>query len=78
MHWYNEEHHHWGLALLTPSDVHHGRTALVLAERQRVLDLAYAAHPERFVHGRPTVPKPPTEVWINQPGREVVIKEPTQ
>ena len=78
MHWYNEEHHHSGLALLTPSDMHHERAGQVLAERQRVLDLAYAAHPERFVRGRPTVPQPRAEVWINQPGKELEIEEPTQ
>src|SRR5512139_2343239 len=31
--WYNEEHHHSGLELLTPSDVHHGRAAQRLAAR---------------------------------------------
>ncbi len=36
-------------------------------QRQRVLDAAYAAHPERFVHGRPKVPEPPRAVWINPP-----------
>jgi putative transposase len=76
-HWYNVEHHHSGLALLTPNDVHHGRVGAVLAKRQRSLDLAHAAHPERFVNGRPIVPKPPKEVWINQPGRELVIEEKT-
>jgi len=29
--WYNDEHHHTGLALLTPADVHHGRAAARLA-----------------------------------------------
>jgi hypothetical protein len=34
------------------------------------LDAAYAAHPERFVGGRPTPPELPKEVWINQPKKE--------
>jgi putative transposase len=67
MHWYNEEHYHSGLALLTPSDVHHGRAAAIVEARQRVLDLAHAAHPERFVRGVPKHHQPPTEVWINRP-----------
>ena len=76
--WYNAEHHHSGLALLTPSDVHHERTTTVIAKRQRVMDLAHSAHPERFVQGRPRVAAPPTEVWINQPGGELVVEGATQ
>ncbi len=65
--WYNHHHHHSGIAMLTPAQLHHGQAQAVLAQRQRVLDAAYAAHPERFVHGRPTVPQPPHAVWINPP-----------
>lgn len=39
----------------------------VLAQRQAALDAAYAAHPERFVRGRPVVPSLPDKVWINKP-----------
>ena len=67
MHWYNEVHYHSALALLTPSDVHHRRAGAVVEARQRVLDVAYAAHPERFVRGAPTHQQPPEEVWINRP-----------
>jgi putative transposase len=67
MRWYNEEHYHSGIALLTPSDLHHGRAPAIVAARQRVLDAAYAAHPERFVRGAPIHQQPPTEVWINKP-----------
>ena len=65
--WYNEEHHHSGLGLLTPETVHYGRAERVLEQRQEVLAEAYAAHPERFVGGSPTPPPVPEEVWINQP-----------
>ena len=68
--WYNDEHHHTGLALLTPADVHHGRAAAILTERQAVLQRAYAAHPERFVKGPPTVLQLPPAVWINPPQPE--------
>jgi len=67
MHWYNEEHYHSGIALLTPSDLHHGRAPAIVAARQRTLDAAYARHPERFVRGAPTHQQPPAEVWINRP-----------
>jgi putative transposase len=67
VHWYNHEHYHSGLALQTPVTVHRGEVAQVVRQRQRILDMAYAAHPERFVTGVPTVPQPPQEVWINQP-----------
>jgi putative transposase len=65
--WYNHEHHHSGLELLTPADVHYGRAEILLAQRQAVLQRAYAEHPERFVNGVPTVSAPPVAVWINPP-----------
>jgi len=65
--WYNDDHHHGGLAFLTPADVHFGRIEDVLDRRQRALDCAYAANPERFTRGRPIAKQPPTEVWINKP-----------
>lgn len=69
-HWYNQEHRHSGLALLTPATVHFGRTGEVLAQRAQVLTTAYRAHPERF-NGRPPVLKaPPDQVWINPPGND--------
>jgi len=67
--WYNQEHRHTGLGLMTPETVHYGRVESVRRKRQEVLDAAYAAHPERFVGGRPTPPQLPKEVWINQPAK---------
>jgi putative transposase len=66
-HWYNQEHRHSGISLLTPAMVHFGESPIVLAQRQAVLDAAYQAHPDRFVR-RPPKPLPlPSEVWINRP-----------
>jgi putative transposase len=65
--WYNTEHHHSGIGLLTPADVHFGRAAGRVAARAEVLALAYAAHPERFVRGMPHPAPVPTAVWINPP-----------
>jgi putative transposase len=65
--WYNVEHHHSGIGLLTPADVHFGRVGQITTARQEVLSSAYAAHPERFVRKPPTPPAPPDAVWINKP-----------
>jgi hypothetical protein len=65
--WYNIEHHHSGIGLLTPADVHRGRAASRIAARAEVLASAYAAHPERFVRGVPQPAAAPTAVWINPP-----------
>lgn len=66
-HWYNEQHYHSGIALLTPADVHFGRAPAIITARQVVLDSAYAEHPERFVRSAPRHPTPPPVVWINPP-----------
>lgn len=68
--WYNFDHHHWGLALCTPAQVHHGQVDAVIAHRQHVLDTAYTAHPERFVRRPPIAKRPPDEAWINRPTEE--------
>jgi putative transposase len=65
--WYNDEHRHSGIAYLTPSDVHYGRAAEVIARRQQVLTEAHHAHPERFPRGMPKAQQLPTAVWINPP-----------
>lgn len=74
--WYNYEHHHSGIGLLTPADVHFGRAQAVLDQRQQVLQAAYFKNPERFVKGV-SVPAPlPTTVWINPP-KNLALSEPT-
>lgn len=68
--WYNHQHHHSGLGLMTPAMVHHGQAPQILAHRQLVLDAAYSAHPERFVRKPPKPPELPAQVWINKPSLE--------
>jgi hypothetical protein len=70
--WYNTEHHHSGLGLLTPEVVHSQRAEQVRGRRQETLDIAYAAHPERFVRKTPQPPALPTEVWINPPPKSEI------
>jgi putative transposase len=67
--WYNEEHYHEGVGMLTPATVHYGQAEQVLAARHEVLQAAYAKHPERFVRGCPQRQQPPVAVWINPPER---------
>jgi putative transposase len=65
--WYNHEHHHSGLGLMTPAAVHYDLAEEIYEQRRQVLAAAYAAYPERFVGGEPTPPRWPDEVWINRP-----------
>ena len=66
-HWYNHEHRHSGLGFHTPASVHFGQAGQVQLERVRVLQAAYAAHPERFVRHLPLPPPLPGPAWINKP-----------
>ena len=65
--WYNHEHHHSGLGLLTPFEVHFGKAELKREQRAVVLRGAFEKNPERFVRGLPRPPALPTQVWINKP-----------
>ena len=67
--WYNTEHHHVGLGLFTPHDVHYGLAAVKRARRAEVLATAFTRHPDRFPHGRPQPQALPTAVWINPPAK---------
>jgi Integrase core domain len=53
--WYNHEHHHSGIALLTPDMLHYGRAENVIEQRQNVLDQGYTRNPERFVRSPPSI-----------------------
>jgi len=81
MQWYNCEHYHSGIGMLTPFQVHHGFQDTVLNHRSTVLQQAYQRNPERFVRGCPMVKSVPQEVWINKPyvekqtAKEVSLKK---
>jgi len=76
--WYNDEHHHGGLGLLTPHQVHHGLGAARVAGRSLTLAAAFKATPERFPHGLPRPPQLPTAAWINKPKAAPEISSPLQ
>ena len=75
--WYNQDHHHAGIGLLTPDQVHYGQVDAVHAARQNTLDQAFRESPERFVKKAPTPPDKPTAAWINPPTPKTVPEMPT-
>ncbi len=70
--WYNQHHHHLGIGLMTPDQVHYGQAAEIHAARHKTLDQAFRANPNRFVNKAPQPPQKPTAVWINPPTRKLV------
>jgi putative transposase len=76
--WYNGEHRHSGIGLMTPEMVHYGEAELVTSQRQNVLASAFDEHPERFVRGMPMPPSLPEAAWINKPkveSKEILLAE---
>jgi putative transposase len=72
--WYNTEHRHSGIAMLTPDNVHYNQHNEIICAREATLLKAYLDHPERFVKGVPMVRLVPKEVWINKPdGKPVAL-----
>lgn len=76
--WYNQEHRHSGIAMLTPEVVHYGRAEAVLTARRLVLEEAYRKHPERFVRQPPAPQRLPAAVWINPPAKVMQNSSPGQ
>ena len=75
--WYNKEHRHSGIGLLTPECVHYGWAEGVYRTRKEVLKTAYEVHPERFVKQIPLPPPLPEAAWINKPKPETINDENT-
>ena len=65
--WYNQQHRHSGIGMMTPEMVHTGRAAEVRRLRQITLDDAFVRHPIRFKSQPPEPHKLPTAAWINPP-----------
>ena len=64
--WYNQQHHHSGIALFTPAQVHNGAWTQVWQQRDDALQAYYDTHPERFRH-QPRTAAPSPIVGINLP-----------
>lgn len=70
--WYNKDHRHSGIALMTPEQVHYGLNKQVFDFRSKVLLKAFRMNPMRF---KGKVPKPydlPEAVWINRPSTDEI------
>jgi putative transposase len=65
--WYNTEHHHMGIGLVTPEQAHRGWAQQIVKEREQVLKRAYELHPDRFKRGLPKPMPLPEAAWINKP-----------
>jgi putative transposase len=65
--WYNHDHRHSGIGLMTPAAVHYGHAHALYDTRERILTEAYLRYPQRFVNGSPKPPALPSAVWINRP-----------
>jgi putative transposase len=72
--WYNQDHHHAGLGLMTPDQVHYGQVDAIHAARQKTLNRAFRTNPERFVRKAPQPPAKPTATWINPPTAPLKIR----
>src|SRR6202142_506803 len=72
--WYNQDHHHAGIGLMTPDQVHYGQADQIHAARQITLDGAFSRNPERFVRKEPEPPAKPIATWINPPSRQPTVQ----
>jgi transposase InsO family protein len=65
--WYNKEHRHSSIALMTPEQVHYGMAQQVYHQRAEVLQQAFNKNPNRFKYKIPIPELPPKAAWINKP-----------
>lgn len=68
--WYNKEHCHSGIGLMTPESIHYGLAEGIFTSRSTVLAEAYEKHPNRFKGKLPQPPELPKAVWINRPSSD--------
>lgn len=64
VHWYNHEHLHSAIALVTPDDRHHGRDLAILEKRRDTYALAKERNPRRWTTA-PRAWKRPAIVTLN-------------
>lgn len=74
-HYYNHEHRHSGIALMTPYVVHYNLDEEIHRTRQQTLLDAYNRNPERFVLRPPKPPELPEAAWINPPKKNTTLQE---
>ena len=68
--WYNKEHRHSGIALMTPEQVHYGMDKHIYQQRSQVLADAFQKNPSRFKGKIPAPKSLPVAAWINKPATD--------
>lgn len=68
--YYNKKHHHSGIGLVTPEQLHYGMAQDVYDQRCTILKNAFERNPERFRGKKPLPPALPEAAWINKPKQE--------
>ena len=77
--WYNEEHRHSGIGLMTSKMVHRCLYEEVEKRREQILQAALLSHPERFVGGKVSVPRVPRRVVLGvDPATKLAPRSPRQ
>ena len=68
--YYNKNHHHSGIGLVTPEQLHYGMAQDFYDQRCISLENAFEKNPERFRRKKPLPPALPEAAWINKPKQE--------
>lgn len=68
--WYNKIHHHTGIALMTPEQVHYGLSGQIYRQREAVLQAAFRKNQNRFKNKIPVPQSVPKAAWINPPSTQ--------
>ena len=66
-HWYNHEHRHSGIGLMTPAAIHLGQAAAAARVPRRRARGRLCAQPRAVRPQAATPPELPTAAWINKP-----------
>ena len=65
--YYNKEHHHSGIGLITPEQLHYDLAQEIYDQRCLILKKAFDKNPGRFRGKIPQPPALPEAAWINKP-----------
>lgn len=74
VHFYNHEHRHSGICMLTPEMVHTGRAQEELQKQHLVIMKHFSGNPARYSNGAPKLKVLPKEVYINKVAQAVELK----
>ena len=72
--WYNQDHHHVGIGLMTPDQVHYGQAKIVHAARQDVLAQAYQDNRSGSCAKPPCRRQCPPRLGLTHPGKRKTTK----